>query len=108
MLNGYYAYSFYIGSYFLSNQWTNVNSGELYTGGDIMACFLGIIYGVFSLGLAVPNFQSIAEGKLAGKMAFDIIDRVPKIKLDQEDGEEVGELKGKIEFKNVSFSYPTR
>lgn len=35
-----------------------------------------------SIGMATPNIKAIAEGKVAAKMAFDIIDRVPKIKLD--------------------------
>jgi hypothetical protein len=31
--------------------------------------------GMFSLGVATPNIKAIAEGRAAGKMAFDIIDR---------------------------------
>lgn len=44
-----------------------------------MACFFGIVFGMFSLGLAGPNIKAVAEGKAAGKVAFDIIDRVPSI-----------------------------
>ena len=47
-----------------------------------MACFLGIVYGVFSLGIAAPNFKAIAEGRVAGKLAFDVIERQPLIILD--------------------------
>lgn len=64
----------------------NSNSGKLYTSGDILACFLGIVYGVFSLGLAAPNFKALTEGKVAGKMAYDIIERTPKILLDENKG----------------------
>lgn len=40
-----------------------------------MACFLGVVYGIFSLGISTPNLKAIAEGKIAGKMAYDIIER---------------------------------
>lgn len=41
-------------------------------------------------------------------MAFDVIDRVPLIKQDDPNARILGEIKGKIEFKNVSFYYPSR
>lgn len=43
---------------------------------------MGIIFGVFALSQGPPNFKAIQEGLIAGKMAFDIIDRVPLIKQD--------------------------
>jgi hypothetical protein len=64
----------------------NWNSGKDYSSGDIMACFLGIVYGAFSLGLAAPNFKSLTEGKVAGKMAYDIIERVPEININENRG----------------------
>ena len=73
-----------------------------------MACFLGIVYGAFSLGLAAPNFKSLTEGKVAGKMAYDIIERVPEINVNDNRGKVIDAPKGRIEFKNVSFTYPTR
>jgi hypothetical protein len=47
-----------------------------------LACFLGIVYGAFSLGLAAPNMKALTEGRVAGKMAYDIIERVPEINPD--------------------------
>ena len=44
-----------------------------------MSCFFGVVFGMFSLGMATPNIKSVSEGMAAGKMAFDIIDRVPAI-----------------------------
>lgn len=43
-------------------------------------------------------------------MAFDIIDRKPKIDIDDKNSIRVSinTLIGNIEFKNVSFEYPTR
>jgi ATP-binding cassette subfamily B (MDR/TAP) protein 1 len=105
---GYYSYAFYTGSFFVTIPVNNAISGTSYTSGDIMSCFLGVVYGIFSLGMATPNFKAIAEGKIAGRMAFEVIDRVPKILLDDKDSTVLTEIKGKIEFKNVTFRYPTR
>jgi hypothetical protein len=38
---------------------------------------------------------------------FDVIDRVPKIQLDDPTAVD-HTLEGEIEFKNVDFYYPTR
>ncbi len=66
------------------------------------------MYGAFSLGLAAPNFKAITEGRVAGKMAYDIIERVPSIPLDDRSAIKVDKVNGRIEFKNVTFTYPTR
>jgi ATP-binding cassette subfamily B (MDR/TAP) protein 1 len=93
-LYGYYSYSFYVGSYMVTESIVNKNSGKVYTSGDIMACFLGLVYGIFSLGLATPNFKALSEGRVAGKMAYDIIERKPQIDLDDPKAKNVENLKG--------------
>jgi ATP-binding cassette, subfamily B (MDR/TAP), member 1 len=105
---GYYAYAFYTGSYLITKQVVNTNSGKIYTSGDILSCFFGIVFGVFSLGMAAPNIKAVTEGRIAGKAAYDLIERVPRILLDDPKAQPVGEIRGQIEFKNVTFRYPTR
>ena len=75
-----------------------------------MSCFLGIVYGMFSLGLAASNIQALTEGRVAGKMAFDVIDRIPAIPLNDTKAYKIDHNKvvGRIEFRNVTFTYPTR
>jgi ATP-binding cassette subfamily B (MDR/TAP) protein 1 len=60
--------------------------------------------------MATPNIKAITEGKVAGKVAYDIIDRTPKILLDDPNSLELENttISGHIEFKNVTFRYPTR
>jgi thioredoxin reductase len=72
---GYYAYAFYTGSYLITKQVTNTNFDDVYSAGDILSCFFGIIFGVMSLGLAAPNIKAVTEGRIAGKSAYEIIDR---------------------------------
>jgi hypothetical protein len=104
----YYAYAFFIGSYFVTDQVQNPKFHKPYSNGDILSCFFGIVFGVFSLGMATPNIKAISEGKVAGKIAYDVIDRVPKILLDEAGTQHVEDIRGQIEFKNVTFRYPTR
>ena len=66
------------------------------------------MFGVFSLGMAGPNIKTVTEGRIAGKTAFEIIEREPKIKMDDPSAQALGDINGKIEFKNVTFRYPTR
>ncbi|CDW88003.1 abc transporter family protein [Stylonychia lemnae] len=105
---GYYGYAFYTGSWLVQKEYNNTRSDAPYNAGDIMSCFFGVVFGLMSIGMATPNVKAIAEGKVAGKMAFDIIDRVPRIRMDDPSYEKVGDLKGQIEFRNVTFTYPSR
>lgn len=102
---GYYAYAFYTGSLLITTGVINSNTGLAYTSGDIISCFFGIVFGVFSLGMATPNIKAITEGRVAGKMAYDIIERVPEILIDDPSTERLikENVRGKIEFKNVTF-----
>ena len=78
----YYAYAFYTGSWLITKEVNNTRTGEPYNSGDILSCFFGVIFGVFALGQAAPNIKAVTEGKVAGKMAYELIERVPKILLD--------------------------
>ncbi|CDW84334.1 abc transporter [Stylonychia lemnae] len=90
---GYYGYAFYTGSWLVTEKVTNSRTHDSYNAGDIMACFFGVVFGVFSLGMATPNIKAVTEGRVAGKMAYDLIDRVPAIKLDDQSYQEVGSIK---------------
>ena len=74
-----YAYAFYLGSVWIVKGIHNDTYDRNYTAGDILSCFFGIVFGMFSMGMATPNLTSLAEGKVAATMAFEIIDRVPPI-----------------------------
>lgn len=105
---GFYGYAFYTGSWLVTEHVTNSRTHESYNAGDIMSCFFGIIFGVFSLGMATPNIKAVTEGRVAGKMAYDLIERIPAILIDDPSSEKIGDIKGKIEFRNVTFNYPSR
>lgn len=74
----FYAYSFYWGGYLKWNEIYNFD-GKAYTGGVIITIMFSTVFGAFSLGSMAPQFKAISEGQIAGKLAYDIIDNVPKV-----------------------------
>jgi ATP-binding cassette subfamily B (MDR/TAP) protein 11 len=78
---GGYSYALFTGYLFVRYKVMNTyyNPNIVYTPGDILSCFWGVMFGMFSVGMASPNLKAISEGRAAGKAAFDIIERVPRI-----------------------------
>lgn len=57
---------------------------------------------------ALPNFSYILEAIAAGSRMFQIIDRIPVIDSRNIKGKILAHVRGKLEFKDVHFSYPSR
>jgi ABC-type multidrug transport system fused ATPase/permease subunit len=81
-----------------------------FTGGTVITTFMAVIIGAFALGQAGPNFGSFGSAQAAAYTIFEVIDRVPPIDSSSTAGEKPArdKLTGRIEFRNVSFAYPTR
>ncbi|KAI5074222.1 hypothetical protein GOP47_0010183 [Adiantum capillus-veneris] len=97
---GMYAYTLWFGAVFI------VHGG--YTGGRVITVLFTTIIGTSALGQCVPSLTAISAGTTAAHKMFEIMNRVPCIDIANESGLVLDELKGEIEFKNVSFTYPTR
>ncbi|KAA0059377.1 ABC transporter B family member 19-like [Cucumis melo var. makuwa] len=78
------------------------------TGGDAIACFFGVNVGGRGLALSLSYFAQFAQGTVAAGRVFTIIDRVPEIDSYSPMGRTLRNVRGRIEFKGVSFSYPSR
>jgi len=77
LLFGFYAYSFFWGGYLRYN---DVKNGEReYSGGIVITIMFSVVMGAFGLGGADPHVSAITEGRIAGKIAFDVIDHKPSI-----------------------------
>lgn len=61
-----------------------------------------------SLGQAFSNLGAFSKGKIAGYKLMEIIRQKPSITQDPSDGKCLAEVHGNIEFKDVTFSYPSR
>ncbi|ORZ35134.1 P-loop containing nucleoside triphosphate hydrolase protein [Catenaria anguillulae PL171] len=95
-----YALAFWYGA-------TLVKVDEI-NGGTVITVFFAVMIGAFSLGNSGPNIQVIATARGAAAKVYSVIERVPSIDTSSEEGVRVTELKGDIEFRNVSFHYPSR
>ncbi|XP_050383834.1 ABC transporter B family member 19-like [Argentina anserina] len=84
-----------------------VVKGEI-SGGDAIACFFGVNVGGRGLALSLSYFAQFAQGTVAAGRVFEIIDRVPQIDPYSPVGRQLSNVKGRIEFKGISFAYPSR
>ncbi|KAJ6421660.1 hypothetical protein OIU84_028940 [Salix udensis] len=77
-------------------------------GGKAFTAIFSAIVGGMSLGQSFSNLGAFSKGKAAGYKLMEIIKQRPSIVQDATDGKCVAEVKGDIEFKSVTFSYPSR
>jgi ABC-type multidrug transport system fused ATPase/permease subunit len=108
-INGFFAYGFYFSGYAKWSDFKDGN-GEPVTTGTILTVIMAVVISSIGLNAIGPNLQTITEAKVAGTLAFRVIDHKPKI-LPNEPGTTIlnkDNVKGQIEFKNVNFSYPSK
>ncbi|TVU07408.1 hypothetical protein EJB05_47462, partial [Eragrostis curvula] len=91
-----------------------VAEGEI-RGGDAIACFFGVMVGgrhvqesCTGLALSLSYYAQFALGTVAAGRVFEIIDRVPEIDPYGGEGRKLSSVRGRIEFKDVEFAYPSR
>uniref|UniRef100_A0A0N5B4V2 Multidrug resistance protein 1 n=1 Tax=Strongyloides papillosus TaxID=174720 RepID=A0A0N5B4V2_STREA len=78
------------------------------TPGEIFVVMLCIMSGAYHLGLASPHMMVILTARVAAATIYKTIDRKPTIDSSSSDGRTLYDVKGKVELKNVTFSYPTQ
>ncbi|KAG2575140.1 hypothetical protein PVAP13_7KG412000 [Panicum virgatum] len=77
-------------------------------GGKAFTAIFSAIVGGMSLGQAFSNLGAFSKGKIAGYKLLEVIRQKPSIVNDHKDGKWLAEVHGNIEFKEVTFSYPSR
>ncbi|GAB2216531.1 hypothetical protein Drorol1_Dr00024306 [Drosera rotundifolia] len=77
-------------------------------GGKAFTAVFSAIVGGMSLGQSFSNLGAFSKGKAAGYKLMEIIQQKPTIVQDLPNGKCLDEVNGNIEFKNASFSYPSR
>lgn len=70
--------------------------------------FLAVLIGSFSLALLAPEMQAVTHARGAAAKLYETIDRVPAIDSADPAGLKPTSIEGHIEFKHVSFNYPSR
>ena len=63
---------------------------------------------VFMISPGISGLENIFKAAAAIKPLIKIIANEPRIHSLREDGKKLEEMEGDVEFKNVTFAYPTR
>uniref|UniRef100_A0A0E0CH13 Uncharacterized protein n=1 Tax=Oryza meridionalis TaxID=40149 RepID=A0A0E0CH13_9ORYZ len=79
-----------------------------YQGGTVFAVSFVIIRGGLALGSALSSLKYFSEASSAAERILEVIRRVPKIDSESDTGEELDNVAGEVEFRNVEFCYPSR
>ena len=86
----------------------NDNKSKAFTPGDVLSVIFATLNAILSIGLVAPNIKIIQESALASSDYFTLYERKPQIDLTQSTFKpNRKDVKGKIEFKNISFFYPS-
>ncbi|XP_073754679.1 ATP-binding cassette sub-family B member 5 isoform X5 [Callorhinus ursinus] len=101
-MNGTYGLALWYGT-------SLILSGEPgYTIGTVLAVFFSVIHSSYCIGTAAPNFETFTIARGAAFSIFQVIDKKPAIDNFSTKGYKPECIEGTVEFKNVSFSYPSR
>jgi len=94
-----YSIAFKYGSYL-------VLQGEM-TPSAVYRVFFALSFSAHSVGHTMAFLQDYAKAKHSASLIFQLIEKPTEIDSQSNDGDKP-EIIGKISFKNVSFSYPSR
>ncbi|XP_051957191.1 bile salt export pump-like [Xyrauchen texanus] len=79
-----------------------------YSPGTLLQVFFGVLIAALNLGQASPCLEAFASGRGAATIIFETIEREPEIDCLSEAGYKLDNVKGDLEFHNVTFHYPSR
>nr|KAF6417727.1 ATP binding cassette subfamily B member 5 [Rousettus aegyptiacus] len=101
-MNGTYGLAFWYGTSLI------LHGEPGYTIGTVLAVFFSVIHSSYCIGTAAPNFETFTIARGAAFNIFQVIDKKPAIDNFSTAGYKPECIEGTVEFKNVSFSYPSR
>lgn len=82
---------------------------ECFSGGTVIQILFAVIGGAFSLGIVAPNISYVGSAQAAASRMFAVIDSRPDVDPFSDEGLAPSQNStGRIEFRNVTFSYPSR
>lgn len=99
---------FYFGAIFMERDYPEVKSE------NVFIAMFSIMFGAQQMGTAFAMGPDAGKGELASQRVFRIVESESTINAIEMDSKKSGkminiaDIKGKIEFRNVWFRYPTR
>ena len=86
----------------------NDNAGGPFTLGDTVTVVFSTLIAILSIGITAPNIKIIQESAIASSDYFTLYEREPQMDFSQSvEMPPRDQVQGRIEFKNVCFSYPS-
>ncbi|XP_071714963.1 ABC transporter B family member 11-like [Rutidosis leptorrhynchoides] len=79
-----------------------------YTGGQVINIVIAFLMGSFALGQVSPCLTAFTAGRVAAFKLFEIIERKSEIDPYDISGQQPDDIRGDIELRDITFSYPTR
>lgn len=83
-------------------------SGEIPDVGKVFTVVLAALIAATAIGTIAPQIQAFTVASSAAAELFEILDKPSKLDPLSQEGKAPKELKGRIEIKDLKFSYPTR
>ncbi|XP_034915408.1 ABC transporter B family member 15 [Populus alba] len=77
-------------------------------GGTVFNAGACVMVGGLAFGAGLSNMKYFADACSAGERIMEVIRRVPKIDLENMEGEILDNFRGEVEFRQVKFAYPSR
>jgi ATP-binding cassette subfamily B (MDR/TAP) protein 1 len=74
---------------------------------QFFVCFSSVIFSAQSAGALFSFAPDMAKSRQAAQQLKNLCDRVPAIDSWAQGGDKIQNIEGKIEFRNVYFSYPS-
>ena len=92
----------------IGNKEWNSNKNAPFQPGDCLTCIFSTLMAIMSIGSVAPNFKIIQEATIASSDYFTLYEREPKIDLSNSNYKpNRDDVKGRIEFKDITFIYPS-
>ena len=86
----------------------NDNSNSPFTLGDTVTVVFSTLIAILSIGLTAPNIKIIQESAIASSDYFTLYERKPQMDFSQSvEMPPRDQVNGRIEFRDVCFSYPS-
>ncbi|KAI4968971.1 hypothetical protein ZWY2020_046301 [Hordeum vulgare] len=95
-----YGLCFYVGGQFVRQGKTNF--------GDVFKVFFALVLATMGVSETSAMASDSKKAKDSAISIFTLLDRMPEIDSSSNEGLTLDEVKGNIDFRHVSFKYPTR
>ncbi|KAF0917807.1 hypothetical protein E2562_021479 [Oryza meyeriana var. granulata] len=95
-----YSLCFYVGAQFVRHNKT--------TFGDVFKVFFALVLATIGISQTSAMASDSTKAKDSAISIFALLDRKSQIDSSSDEGRTLDEVKGNIDFRHVSFKYPTR